>query len=234
VGTALTLLAVERLRLLRGERVVVDDASFDVGSGEVLALTGPSGAGKSTLLRAIAGLEPVASGRITVGGLVLGPGPRLASARRRALCRHVGIVFQFHCLFAHLPALRNVSVAPEHVLGMSRDAADAHARQWLARLGVEQCAQALPHTLSGGEAQRVAIARAMAMGPSLLLMDEPTASLDPARRGELAATLGELVADGHAVLVATHDVDFARRVGGRVVTLDGGRLVKAPGAGEVF
>jgi polar amino acid transport system ATP-binding protein len=232
VGAPLTLLTVERLRLLRGERVVVDDVSFDIGAGGVFTLTGASGAGKSTLLRAIAGLEPVAAGRITMGDIVLGPGPRPA-ALRRALCRHVGIVFQFHCLFAHLTALRNVSVAPEHVLGLSRDDAEVHARGWLARLGVGQCAEALPHTLSGGEAQRVAIARAMAMGPSLLLMDEPTASLDPARREELAGTLGELMDDGHAVLVATHDLDFARRLGGRAVTLEGGRLVKRAASGEV-
>lgn len=233
MGEALTLLAVERLRLVRDDHAIVEDASFSIGRGDVLTLTGPSGAGKSTLLRAIAGLEPMADGRIDVGGVVLGAGPRAGGATRRTLCRHVGIVFQFHHLFAHLSALRNVSLAPEHVLGLPRAKADALARGWLSRLGVEARAQALPHMLSGGEAQRVAIARAMAVGPSLLLLDEPTASLDPARKRELAATLDELVADGRSLLVATHDLEFARRIGGRVMALDGGRLMKVHAPGEV-
>jgi ABC-type polar amino acid transport system ATPase subunit len=136
------------------------------------------------------------------------------------------MVFQFHHLFAHMSALQNVCLAPVHVLRRGRGDVEREARALLERLGVAHRADAMPDELSGGEAQRVAIARALAMQPPLLLMDEPTASLDPARRGELAETLCRLSADGTTLLVATHDEEFTRRFAQRVLLVEEGRLVE--------
>ena len=134
------------------------------------------------------------------------------------------MVFQFHHLFEHLTALQNVSLAPVHVLGQSQHTAERKARGLLEGLGVGGRADALPRELSGGEAQRVAIARALAVGPPVLLMDEPTASLDPARRGDLAATLRGLAGEGRTLVVASHDQDFARACASRVLTMQDGEL----------
>ncbi|MNC86214.1 Glutamine transport ATP-binding protein GlnQ [compost metagenome] len=144
------------------------------------------------------------------------------------------MVFQFHHLFAHLTALENVWLAPVHVQRQPRHEAEAHARTLLEKLGVAHRAGALPHELSGGEAQRVAIARALAVNPGLLLMDEPTASLDPGRRGELAATLRSLSEDGTTLLIATHDADFARACAQRVLLLDDGRLTSDGPPAEIL
>jgi ABC-type polar amino acid transport system ATPase subunit len=136
------------------------------------------------------------------------------------------MVFQLHHLFDHLTALENVTLAPVRALKMRRDAAEARARQLLDELGVAARARALPRELSGGEAQRVAIARALATDPPLLLLDEPTASLDPARRGDLGETLRSLTASGRTLVVTTHDDDFARDFSDRVVILAEGRVVE--------
>ena len=219
-----TLLDVAMLGIRRVDRELVRGASFTASRGDVIALMGASGTGKTTILRTIAGLEPVGSGSVTIDGLVLTAGSLPKGARLRDLHARVGMVFQFHHLFAHLTALDNVCLAPVHVRGMARAAAERQALALLERLGVDHRAQARPHELSGGEAQRVAIARALAVDPPLLLMDEPTASLDAARRGELAATLRELAAGRRAIVVATHDGEFARACATRVLTLEGGRV----------
>lgn len=172
-----------------------------------MAVMGLSGSGKSTILRAIAGLEPYDSGTIEVEG-------------------RVGMVFQFHALFEHLSALDNVCLAPVHVHRVSRDQAISRARALLEQLGVGARAGALPRELSGGEAQRVAIARSLAMDPPLLLLDEPTASLDPARRGDLGTSLRELASTGRALVLTSHDVDFVREYASRVVILAEGRVVE--------
>lgn len=203
------VLAVRDLDVSRGGRTVVRGLSFDVAPGEIVALMGASGSGKSSALRAVAGLEPIAAGTIELSGVTLTPGPLPRGVRQRELSARVGVVFQFHHLFAHLSAADNVSLAPVHVLGQPRTDAVQRARMLLERFGVAHRADALPHELSGGEAQRVAIARALAMEPPVLLMDEPTASLDVDRRTELLAVLRELAADGRAVVVATHDADVA-------------------------
>ena len=148
------------------------------------------------------------------------------------------MIFQFHNLFAHLTAVHNVWLAPVHVRGDARHAAQARALQLLADLGVGERAGAMPHELSGGEAQRVAIARALAMDPPLLLMDEPTASLDPERRADLAKTVRRLVSSGRTIIAATHDGAFVRACADRVLLLEDGRIARegAPavlaGAGE--
>ncbi|MBI4265453.1 MAG: amino acid ABC transporter ATP-binding protein [Acidobacteria bacterium] len=221
----MTTLAVRDLEVRRGARVVVVGVSFAAARGELLALMGASGAGKTSVLRAIGGLDPIAAGTIDVDGVRLASGRLPRGTLRRELHRRVGMVFQFHFLFEHMDALQNVWLAPVHVLRQPRAEAERRARELLTLLGVGERANAMPHELSGGEAQRVAIARALAVEPPVLLMDEPTASLDQARRGELASTLRTLAAQGRTVVVATHDTDFARACAHRVVVLDGGRLV---------
>ena len=211
----MSLLAVDTMRIERGGRRLIDDVSFAVEAGTITALMGPSGTGKTTVLRALAGLDRLSAGTVRIEG-------------------RAGMVFQFHHLFAHMPAIQNVWLAPVHVLGESRASAEKRARELLLLLGVADRADALPHELSGGEAQRVAIARALAMDPSVLLMDEPTASLDPGRRGELAATLRQLATRGRAVVVATHDVDFAGGCADRVLVLEGGRIAREGAPGTVF
>jgi ABC-type polar amino acid transport system ATPase subunit len=172
----------------------------------------------------VAGLEPFAAGEIDVDGVRLHANGLPRGTVLRELHRRVGMVFQFHHLFAHMTALHNVWLAPVHVQHAARADAEERARELLAMLGVGEVAASMPHELSGGEAQRVAIARALAVDPPLLLMDEPTASLDAGRRGELAATLRQLASQGRAVVIATHDEEFARACARRVVRLDAGRL----------
>jgi ABC-type polar amino acid transport system ATPase subunit len=201
----MTVLEVRSLEVRRGERMIVAGASFAASSGEIVALMGASGAGKTTILRAIAGLDPIVSGTV-------------------AIPRPVGMVFQFHHLFANMSAHKNVWLAPVHVFKRPRAAAERRALELLVSLGVGDRASAMPHELSGGEAQRVAIARALAIEPPVLLMDEPTASLDPARRGDLAATLRQLATDGRTIVIATHDAEFARACAHRVLAVEEGLI----------
>jgi ABC-type polar amino acid transport system ATPase subunit len=212
-------LDVQDVTIRRGGRVILERLRLTAGRGELLAIMGESGTGKTSVLRAVAGLDPIAAGEIQIGSVRLVPGRIPRGPDARELHRSVGIVFQFHHLFAHRTALDNVWLAPVHVLRQPRAAAETRARELLDALGVGGRAGALPHELSGGEAQRVAIARALAVEPPVLLMDEPTASLDPARRSDLAATLRALATGGRTILMATHDADFVHACGGRTVTL---------------
>jgi ABC-type polar amino acid transport system ATPase subunit len=218
------VLQVSELEVSRGSRAVVRGASFAIERGESVTVMGASGSGKTSVLRAIAGLDPIVAGRIMIDGVSLQAGRTPDSRTRRELYRRVGMVFQFHHLFEHLSAIENVCLAPVHVLHQSRKAAEGQALELLERMGIAARAHAKPHELSGGEAQRVAIARALAMGPQVLLMDEPTASLDPARRGDLAAILRRLADDGCALLIASHDEEFVRGCAHRVLTMAEGRI----------
>jgi ABC-type polar amino acid transport system ATPase subunit len=220
------VLSIRGVRLSRGTTPVLRGVDLTVFRGELLALMGLSGGGKTTLLRAVLGLEPFQTGAIDVGGVPLAPGIGLSAAGRRTLRERVGMVFQDHGLFEHLSALDNVTLAPRHVTRVGRDVAEARALELFGALGVAHVARSRPRELSGGEAQRVAIARTLAMDPPLLLMDEPTASLDPARRGELGRSLVELVHGGRTLVVATHDEDFVREFATRVVVLSGGTVVE--------
>ena len=193
------------VRLKRGAREILRGVDLHAAAGELVALMGLSGSGKTTMLRVIAGLEPLDAGEVSAA--------------------KVGMVFQFHFLFEHLSAIDNVTLAPIQVLRVRATEARQRAQSLLDQFGVGHRAGALPRELSGGEAQRVAIARALAMDPPVLLMDEPTASLDPARRDELAATLTQLASQGRTVVVSTHDADFARAFADRVLRLAGGRVV---------
>jgi polar amino acid transport system ATP-binding protein len=221
-----TVVALRDLQLRRGARQLLSGITFAVDRGEVVALMGASGSGKTTILRAIAGLDVFEHGAIDVDGVTLPAGPS-SSETIRALRRKVGMVFQFHCLFEHLPALKNVTLALEHVQRLPRSEAEQRAHELLAALGVAHRATALPRELSGGEAQRVAIARALATDPPVLLMDEPTASLDSSRRSELAALLQSLAGRRRTLLIATHDEEFAARAASRVLHVRDGRIADA-------
>jgi polar amino acid transport system ATP-binding protein len=220
------VLTASSVWLRRGTRDVLKGVDLDVRRGNIVALMGLSGGGKTTFFRAVAGLEPFDSGELAVDGVHLTAGVLPAASVLRDLRRRVGMVFQFHSLFEHLSALHNVWLAPVHAHGVPRVEAERRARELLEQLGVGHRLHALPRELSGGEAQRVAIARALAVNPPLLLMDEPTASLDPARRNELGRTLETLTKAGRTLLVATHDDDFVRDFADRVFVLAGGRVVE--------
>jgi ABC-type polar amino acid transport system ATPase subunit len=224
VAADVSVLRVRDLEIRRGARPVVRGVSLDVARGEIVAVMGASGAGKTSVLRAVAGLDPIAAGSVAIDGLQLEAGPLPRGEALRQLHRRVGMVFQFHHLFEHLTALHNVCLALVHVQRQPQAEAERKARALLDHLGVGARADATPRELSGGEAQRVAIARALAVGPPLLLMDEPTASLDPARRGELATTLRQLASEGRTLVVATHDEEFARSCAHRVLIMDEGRV----------
>jgi len=228
------ILRVDQLRLSRGARQVLRGVSFGVDRGELVALMGLSGGGKTTILRAVAALEPFDSGVIEVDGVALEPRGMTPRPRLRELRRHVGMVFQMHYLFEHLSAIDNITLAPLHVAHAARSDAELRAGELLQSLGVAHRRNAFPRELSGGEAQRIAIARAMAMDPPLLLMDEPTASLDPARRHELGETLVELTRGGRTLIVTTHDDDFARDFATRVVILAEGEIVEEGDPREVL
>jgi ABC-type polar amino acid transport system ATPase subunit len=216
------VLRLSDVHLQRGARRILMGVSLETRQGELVAVMGPSGSGKTTILRAIAALEPFHAGRIEIEDVVLDGSRTTARETVRRLRQKVGMVFQFHSLFEHLSALDNVCLAPVHAHGVATADAQKRARELLAAFGVEHRAQALPRELSGGEAQRVAIARALAVNPRILLMDEPTASLDPERREELGELLQRLLVQERTLIVSTHDEEFARRFATRIVRLEEG------------
>jgi polar amino acid transport system ATP-binding protein len=221
-GMTADVLQLNDVRLRRGEREVLGGVTFSVPRGEIVALMGPSGSGKTTILRLIAGLDSFQSGSVQVEDLtIVGNGGSSANTLR-LLRRRIGMVFQFHHLFEHMSAAKNVWLAPVHAHGVPFREAVRRAQELLALLGVEHRANALPGQLSGGEAQRVAIARALAVDPPLLLMDEPTASLDGARRSELRELLQRLVGAGRTLVIATHDEEFAGSCATRIFRMNNG------------
>jgi len=223
------MLEIDRVRKRRNERWVLDGVTFRVGEGVIYALLGESGTGKSTLLRCVAGLETFDEGVVRVGGSALFENHKLQDAVRR----RVGLVFQQHHLFAHMTAIQNVMEAPVQVAKLSMDEAKKRAEKLLDKLGVAHRRDAKPSELSGGEAQRVAIARAMAMEPAVLLLDEPTSALDPARRKGVTELLLDLAKGGTTLVVATHDLPFARDVASRAGMLENGSLVREGTVEEV-
>ena len=224
VSAAATVLRIEDVHVRRGERAVLSGVSLDAARGELVAIMGASGSGKTTILRTCVGIEPFQAGRIIVGAATLAGGAPMPAPTAHLLRRQVGMVFQFHCLFEHLTALDNVCLAPVHAHAVDPREARQRGLDLLTALGVEHRANAMPGELSGGEAQRVAIARALAVDPPVLLMDEPTASLDPARRSELGELLRSLGRQGRTLLIATHDEEFARDWATRVLRLESGRI----------
>jgi len=221
-----TVLYVNDLRLRRGARTILDGVSFTVARGEIVALLGLSGSGKTTILRAVAELEPEGKACVQIAG-----GGDDRSTRRGS---RVGMVFQFHCLFEHLSVLDNVCLAPVRVHGVTRTDAEARAIHWLEDLGIGHRKHAFPRELSGGEAQRAAIARALAMDPPLLLLDEPTASLDPPRRTALGELIRGLARADRGVLVTSHDLEFVREFADRILVLADGAIAEAGVPGHIL
>ena len=213
-----------------GSAEVLRGINLEVAEHEVVCLIGASGSGKSTLLRCINLLEPIDRGQVLLDGVdIAAPGVRVDVIRRR-----IGIVFQAFTLFPHLSVLDNVTLGPRKALGRPRGAAEAEALELLSRFGLAERAREFPDRLSGGQQQRVAIVRALAMRPELLLLDEITSALDPELVAEVLNLIRDLAAAGMTMLIATHEMGFARDVANRVGFLDAGRILELGPPAEIF
>lgn len=205
-----------------GKAEVIRGVDLTIQSHEVVCLIGPSGSGKSTLLKCINVLAPIDAGVIELFGTEISrPGADVNAIRRQ-----IGIVFQAFNLFPHMTVLKNITLAPIQVLRKSAAAAEADATELLRRFGLADKRDEYPDRLSGGQQQRVAIVRALAMGPSLLLLDEVTSALDPELVGEVLAVIRSLAEQGMTMLIATHEMGFARELANRVCFLDGGVILE--------
>ncbi len=221
---------VEALSKRFGPLQVLREVSCAVAPSEVVCIIGPSGCGKSTLLRCMNGLEEATSGQVFVDDLPVHD----AKTDIDALRRRIGMVFQRFNLFPHKTVLENVMLAPTTVGGVSRADAAARARALLAKVGVEEKADAYPNQLSGGQQQRVAIARALAMQPEMMLFDEPTSSLDPEMVGDVLDVMQSLAREGMTMVVVTHEMGFARHVAHRVLFMDEGQIVEEGAPADLF
>jgi len=222
-------LRLEGVRKSFGSVEVLRGVDLDVGEHEVVCLIGASGSGKSTLLRCINLLERIDAGRIFLRGEEISHGVDANKVRRR-----VGIVFQAFNLFPHMNVLRNVTLAPTRVLGKRRVEAEAEAMALLERFGLADKRDEYPDRLSGGQQQRVAIVRALAMRPDLMLLDEVTSALDPELVAEVLSVIQELAEGGMTMLIATHEMSFARDTADRVCFLDAGRILEQGPPEEIF
>ena len=229
-GTAETVLRVEGLHKRFGEHPVLRGIDLTVDRHEVVVLIGASGSGKSTLLKTINLLEQVDDGRILLGDDDI-TDPRADADRVRA---RIGVVFQHYNLFPHLNVLDNVTLAARKVFKTPRAEAEARGRQLLERIGLADKAGEYPDRLSGGQQQRVAIARAIATDPELLLLDEITSALDPQLVGEVLDLVRELKLAGSTIVMATHEMSFARRVADRVVYLKDGVIIESGPPEQIF
>jgi ABC-type polar amino acid transport system ATPase subunit len=213
---------LESIRKSFGDNLVLDGIDLAVAQGEVLVVIGPSGSGKSTLLRCVNLLEPLDSGRIFFeGDEITRKGTDVSGVRQR-----IGMVFQQFNLFPHLTVLNNVTIAARRIKKLSRAQADKRAHELLAQVGLDNKAHQHPHQLSGGQQQRVAIARALMMEPHVMLFDEVTSALDPELVGEVLVVMRDLAKSGMTMMVVTHEMQFAREVGDRVIFMDEGRVVE--------
>jgi len=213
-----------------GKHEVLKGIDLELAPHEVVCLIGASGSGKSTLLRCVNLLEPIDEGRVVLGGdEITAPGVNLNRVRRR-----VGIVFQAFNLFPHMTVLRNVTLGPTQALGKSRADAEAEAFELLGRFGLADRAGDYPDRLSGGQQQRVAIVRALAMQPELMLLDEVTSALDPELVAEVLSVIRELAEGGMTMLIATHEMSFARDIAGRVCFLDEGVILEEGPPEQIF
>jgi polar amino acid transport system ATP-binding protein len=214
-------LRIEGLRKSFGKHEVLRGIDLAVGEHEVVCLIGASGSGKSTLLRCINLLEPIDAGRLWLAGEEITRVRDVNAVRRR-----IGIVFQSYNLFPHMTVLRNVTLAPRDALRLSKQEAESRAQSLLERFGLADKRDAYPDRLSGGQQQRVAIVRALAMQPELMLFDEVTSALDPELVAEVLQVIRELADGGMTMLLATHEMSFARDIANRVCFLDDGRILE--------
>ena len=222
------LLSARNLGKCFGATEVLRGVSLSIRDREVVCIIGPSGSGKTTLLRCFAMLEPPSSGEVLMSGDVIASSRNDRATRRRGRDARVdiGMVFQQFNLWPHMTALQNIVEALRRVKRLGRAEADEIAMRLLVKVGLGDKRGSYPAQLSGGQQQRVAIARALAMSPKVLLFDEPTSALDPELRREVLAVMKQLAADGMTMIVVTHEMGFARRVGSRVVLMDEGVIVE--------
>jgi polar amino acid transport system ATP-binding protein len=214
------ILTIRDLQKSFGRLEVLKGISLTVHEGEVIALIGASGSGKSTLLRCLNRLEAPTAGMVRFRDAEVSP------ANVNAVRREIGMVFQRFNLFPHLTALENVTLASRRVLGTPPEQAEAEGRELLEQVRLGAKADNYPGELSGGQQQRVAIARALAMRPAVMLFDEPTSALDPELVGEVLEVMSDLAAEGWTMLIATHEMGFAREAAGRVLFLDDGAILE--------
>ena len=213
-----------------GPTQVLHNIDLNIKQGEVVVIIGPSGSGKSTLLRCINKLEEITSGDLIVDGLKVND-PKVDD---RLIRQEAGMVFQQFYLFPHLTALENVMFGPLRVRGANKAAAEALAKDLLAKVGLAERAHHYPSELSGGQQQRVAIARALAMRPDVILFDEPTSALDPELVGEVLNTIRQLAQEKRTMVIVTHEMSFARDVADRAIFMDQGRIVEQGPAKSLF
>jgi polar amino acid transport system ATP-binding protein len=226
----MAMIEIREVKKSYGQVKILDGLSMNVDEHQVVCLIGPSGCGKSTLLRCMNGLEQIQGGEIRIhGDRMTGPGVDV-----NALRRDVGIVFQSFNLFPHMTVLENVTLAPLRVLRQDRKTAEATAMALLTRIGLESKAGEYPDRLSGGQQQRVAIVRALAMGPMVMLLDEITSALDPELVAEVLNIVRDLARDGMTMLLATHEMGFAREVASKVCFLFDGRVHEEGPPAEIF
>lgn len=224
------ILSVRGVRKWFGENPVLQGIDLDVQAHEVVVLIGASGSGKSTLLKTVNLLERVDDGQIFLGDEDI-TDPRVDVDKTRA---RIGVVFQHYNLFPHLSVLHNVTLASRSVFGVSKREAEARGMELLERIGLADKAKEYPDRLSGGQQQRVAIVRALATDPELLLLDEITSALDPQLVGEVLDLVGELKGSGSTIVMATHEMSFARKVADRVVFLSQGKLIESGPPEQIF
>ncbi|MFL5915084.1 MAG: amino acid ABC transporter ATP-binding protein [Gaiellaceae bacterium] len=229
-GTAPEFVRVRGVSKWFGSLQVLKQIDLDVPEHNVVCLIGASGSGKSTLLRCLNLLEHVEEGEIVVDGQPL----TNAKVDVNALRKKIGIVFQAYNLFPHMTVLQNVTLAPRKALGTSSQRAEEYARALLRRIGLEEKADEFPDRLSGGQQQRVAIVRALAMGPKLMLLDEITSALDPQLVSEVLNLVRELAESGMTMIVATHEMGFAREVADKVCFLDAGCILEEGPPTQIF
>ena len=224
------ILNVKNLKKEFEGRSVLNGIDLEVYRGQIVALIGSSGSGKSTLLRCINLLEEISDGQIFLNDEDISD-PRV---NQDLIRRQIGLVFQAYNLFAHLSILENITLALKHVQGLDAETAKAKALALLERIGLADKANSYPDKLSGGQQQRTAIMRAVALDPNLLLLDEVTSALDPELVGEVLELIRDLKAGGTSILMATHELTFARDVADWVVFLDGGVIIEEGPAKEFF
>lgn len=229
-GSREPALVVDGLWKSFGELQVLRGIDLRVSEHEVVCVIGASGSGKSTLLRCINLTEPIDDGRIVVGGEEI-TAPDVDVDRIR---RGIGIVFQAYNLFPHMPVIDNITLAPRKVLRLGRAEAESQAVELLERFGLAEKRDAYPDSLSGGQQQRVAIVRALAMRPRLMLLDEVTSALDPELVAEVLNVIRELAAEGMTMVIATHEMAFARDIAHRVLFLDGGAILEEGLPADIF
>ena len=225
------MIKVEHIRKNFGQLHALKDVSLEVNQGEIVSLIGPSGSGKSTLLRCIHGLEKVDQGKIYMNGELMDPKDEKKYRQQR---NKMGFVFQHFNLFPNMTVLENCNLAQIQVLNRSKEEAEKTSLMYLERVGLADKKDAYPNNLSGGQKQRVAIARALCMNPEIMLFDEPTSALDPEMIKEVLEVMKDLGKQGMTMIVVTHEMGFARKVGSRVVFLDHGEIVEDSPSEEFF